>query len=510
MPTIRIPLVGSLTNRNDRPPSTKDQQFINCFPEVVRNPITGQGKVYLNKRTGFSFSSTFVSGGVGSYGSVLWTGNSAAISPPVVSFYDSGFSRTSVWDAQGSGTQIGGNIANTNACLSLSETMVSTTSNLVGYFVDSGTSLIEAWFFPQGGAWTQITDADFPPNIGTPEPLATASGPVHMDGYMFVMTNNGKIWNSDINSVSAWTASSYITAQASPDGGMGLARYRNLIVAFGKNSVEFFENRGNATGSPLSSIPSATIRVGCVQFNKVYRSILNVGDTVYWIGVETGSHRIGIYRLNGYQAEKVSTPFIDKILNDNSQNLILGFAGAMTMHGQTHIYMFSGSLNYSYVFCPDTNIWWINLTLDNQQPLSIVGSNISDTSSGLYSYYVNNQNAQVASTLQGSFTDDAQAYTMTVRTDNIDHGTMNRKFYERIRVVGDIQSSASNISISFSDDDFATFSTARTIDMSSHSAMAMGLTRLGSARRRSWKLEHSANTPCRLEAIEIGYVKGSF
>lgn len=505
MATQRIPLVGSLINRNADPSSflTKDQFFTNCYPEIVKNPITGTGRVYLYKRLGFTGAS--VSGvAKGSYGCVVWTGKADNTSPILLSFQKTGGTSTQVFNQT---TQVGGDIANTDTCVSLSETVISTTSNLAGIFVDSGTQLFEAWFFPEGGAWTQITDGDFPPNLGTPEPLAYWSAPAHMDGYMFVMTRNGKIWNSDLNSLSAWTANSYLTMQSYPDGGVGVARYRNLLVGFGTRSIEFFQNTGNATGSPLTVIPSATRRVGAYALPGNQITILTVGDNVYWIGVNADSGRKGIYRLNGYDPQKISSPYIDKILNDAASfGQIITIYGSFQMHGMGHVAFGAGAgTSLMYCYCIDADFWWIYDSPTTKAPTAIA-STVTNTADAVTKFNINGS----TKTFTGAgttFTDDGAAYTQTVQTEPIDMGTLKSKTWDRLRIVGDTQASGT-LSISWSDDDFANFSTPVTIDLTSWDAMGDGITGLGASRRRIWKITHSANTPNRLTDIELDYTVG--
>ena len=62
MATVRIPLVGSPTNRSSD--LETDQRFVNCFPEMVQNPATENRQVYLIKRDGMKYNSQ-PSGGTG-------------------------------------------------------------------------------------------------------------------------------------------------------------------------------------------------------------------------------------------------------------------------------------------------------------------------------------------------------------------------------------------------------------------------------------------------------------
>src|SRR5258706_3140765 len=71
MPTVRIPLVGSLSqggldgsaalNLNE------DQRFLNCTFNVVQNPVTGKSALYVEKRPGWQQDS-MVSTGIASTG----------------------------------------------------------------------------------------------------------------------------------------------------------------------------------------------------------------------------------------------------------------------------------------------------------------------------------------------------------------------------------------------------------------------------------------------------------
>ena len=70
--------------------------------------------------------------------------------------------------------------------------------------------------------------------------------------------------------------------------------------------------------------------------------------------------------------------------------------------------------------------------------------------------------------------------------------------------MGDFTSSSSTISISWSDDDYKTFSTARTVDPVGH----MFLRNLGSFRRRAHKISHTANEALRLEGMELEFDLG--
>ena len=83
--------------------------------------------------------------------------------------------------------------------------------------------------------------------------------------------------------------------------------------------------------------------------------------------------------------------------------------------------------------------------------------------------------------------------------------TLNNKTCKRFELYGDEQTSSATVDIQYSDDNYKTFSTARTVDMQYRS----WLTGLGKYRRRAWKCTHTANTPLRLEGFEEEFQEGA-
>jgi hypothetical protein len=494
MKTLRIPLVGSITNRNPNAAGddTTDQQFVNCFPEINSNPTTGKQTVTLNKRQGVAASADVAVGATGQYGSIVWTSNSATEPPIIFSFLKTASTVGFYNDAS---SQIGSDVSNVGACTFMSETDISGTGNLVATMVDNPNLTTEFWFFPEGGAWTQITDGDFPSD-------ATVTH-AHMDGYMFVMGASGRIYHSDLNSLSAWGAASFITANQFGDNGVGLARYKNFIVGFGDYSIEFFYNAGNAVGSVLSRVDNATIRIGAMRTTNLQPpSMRAIGNTVYWVGASMDTGAKGVYRFNGMQAEKISTPAIDKLCANSKLVYPLG---GISLLGMTHIVFSGGNAANQFCYCIEAKFWWQLSLAGSLVIVSAVGGVDSNFSK---SYLLASSTAKIYSFNPNSpvWQDNASSYTMTVQTENMDLDTDRKKYWKRIRVSYDRQSAASNFGIAWSDDDHANYSAARNIDMNTNQSWLGGL---GASRRRSWKFTHAANTPCRVRAVEIDYLPGS-
>lgn len=136
------------------------------------------------------------------------------------------------------------------------------------------------------GTWTEITDADF-------TGLSKVTNLVGLDGYLFVGTSNNRIYNSDLNAATSWTATSFLTAADTPGSLLWLGRIKNYLIAFKQYSIEFFEDTGNPTpGSPLTAQKALRKPIGLVSPS----SVQYVSDGIIFMGMSEKS-RIGIYKI---------------------------------------------------------------------------------------------------------------------------------------------------------------------------------------------------------------------
>ena len=452
--------------------STKDQRYVNCFPEKIKNSLTGDEKYFIIKRPGFTTNTTPAAGSEG-----------CAIR---------------IWAGQGNGTAIISAFGLTNSTLyngisslgavtgvitSINETLIGTTANLL-ITTDSN----KGYFYDDGGSLTEITDVDFPSNASQ----TITGGFVPLNGYNYIMTTSGRIYNSDLDSISSWTALNWLSTNIKPDQGIGLARYKNYIVAFGKESTEFFQTIDNATGSPLQPIQNIVINIGCIsQYG--YREI---GDTLVWLG-STSESGLGVYMMDGMNAKKISTPSIDGILSTTNVSSI--YLNTINLVGHTFIVFVSHSDARTYVYSVEEDLWhewtsgtilWTHMTGIGTGTRNIYAISRGSTSGKVY----------VINPTNFVFQDDGSNYLVTIQTSRWDANTNHRKFLSKLRLIGDKYDSTNNVSVSWSDDDYITFNTARTVDLSSAYDYLNGC---GSFRRRSWKITQENSLPLRLEALEF-------
>ncbi len=458
---IGLMIVGSVSQ------SAKDQRFINCFTEKLVNPLTGKETFYCTKRPGFELVNTPRSGHAGT-AIHIWAGKDAGTD--IITAF--GTTTSEIFNGT---TSIGtlGNVAR-----DITETSATGTTTLV-IPCENGT----AYYYPNGGTMTQITDVDFPAtNVGTF---------AHLDGYCFIMDSTGLIYNSDLNSVSAWTSGNNIKAQMYPDIGVGLIRYRQYILAFGSETVEVFGNNGNAIGSPLSRVDQGFHRIGCISS----RSMTQVEDDIFWVA-STDIGSFGVYTMDGMVPKRVSTPYIEA-------QIALAYGGtidlsAARIFGKPFLFVQTGS-GQTYVYSVEDNMWhewtstyrlWYRFA-GNTKATNVMYS-ISRESTGGKVYRIN-----PASPV---FQDDSLNYTTTIQTSKFDNATTYRKFMSRLELIGDEQSSSTPVDIQWSDDDYQTWSTARQVDLANERAY---IKQLGSFRRRAFKFTNTSATPMRLEAFEV-------
>lgn len=449
--------------------TTKDQRFVNCFAEKVLNPYTGKVTIYTVKRPGFAPSMTPQAGSIGT-AILIWTGSSSKIISAFGTVNSTLYnSTTSLGTITGKSTGLTETFVGANVA-----TVVSSSSDSTAWYYDVAT-----------GTATKIADVDFPGNAG--ETLVGTFA--HMDGYAFIMDAKGRVWNSDLNSVTAWTAASFVSANSYPDSGVAVVRSGNKILAMGTESVQFFYTNPNGTGalSPLSRIETMTLKVGCVSAD----AITQLDNAVYWVGSSAQSG-FSVYQYeNG--VSRISTPEIEAIL-------IIAGAGSTSLssiklYGRSFVIVTAGSI--TFVYCVEEKAWheWSSTV-----PLWYRCAGISSGSTQV-TYSISN-----ASTTGKVFTinpnsyvfqDDGAVYTAVVQTSQFGEGNKKTR-WDYIQLTCDTQSSASPLAISKSDDDYATFQTLGTVDLSQPLPR---LNRCGAAYRRAWSFSHSANTPMRLEAM---------
>ena len=139
-------------------------------------------------------------------------------------------------------------------------------------------------------------------------PTTTSSSVQILDGYIFVCVG-GDIYNSDLDLPDSWPTSNFISTETNPDNLVALAKYKNYIVAFGTNTIEFFYDAANTNGSPLARQEGIQHNIGCIGQG----AVTQLEDRIFWIA-QSGSTYYSIWELDNFKVKKVSSSEFDKEL----------------------------------------------------------------------------------------------------------------------------------------------------------------------------------------------------
>ncbi len=581
MTTVRIPLVGNFNQRGITGigvlNASEDQRFKNCTFDVLKNPVTGKLTVYVQKRPGWFLDST--PGGSNASTGII---KPLSFNATITAFSDTNstiyYNTTSVGTITGRAMHFTETLNGTLGCVVFrssdgtgwyyvdgakdqltytgdthTNTVIDNIASTSGMYVGqklSGTNIVAGTRIAGITSGTAITidTATTGTTAGvtiTKEPIAkiidtdfvtagsTFPAFVEMDGYLFYGTDTGKVYNSDLNSVTSYDPTNFISPNMSPDNLVALARHKNTIIAMGGASKEVYFNAGNATGSPLQRAPQYFDRVGCFD----QRAVTTLENDIYFASSPRYGD-MGIFRIRDLQTEKVSTAAVDTILGTTTASGGVIYASSFRLGGYAYVqFVVSGatdgptskllmetgdflllesgdkilleeapsqvaSYRTTLIYNADLGIWseW-----DSSVSTFVTGGSSTATNAIYATSRFGTAGAiyRIKPSSDGQLnTDNGTAFTMEIRLSKIDHGTSKRKRIHSLRLICD-KDTTGTASISWSDDDYATWSTPRTIDLSSKEPK---LTNLGSHKGyRAYKITQSSNTPFRAEAIEIEY-----
>lgn len=619
---IRLPLIGSQTSRSGT--STKDQRFINIYPETRKVEAIESTRIFLNKRPGLTLYKDFGTGEgrgaiwfnskfyvavgnkviedsgtptdkitltastgpigmivgnsttIGDYlfvcdGTSAWTINtsgtasliiSGSVISATVATAGSGYTGTPyVFFSGGGGTgaaatatissgavtavdiTVGGSgyasepiisfgftVTATNATERINATahvLINTdrvaftttgtlptglTAGVAYYVVNKTTNDFQVSLTSGGAAVTFTTDGTgtLTANTGGPtttiaEATATLNSfptphipvPTFIDGYI-LLAKGSDVYNCVLDEPTRWDASNYLTAEMFPDAVVGLARQNNQIVVFGENSIEFFYDAANINGSPLARNDSTTIQIGCAAPYILYQN----ENTFMFVGQSEAGGR-AVWQVTGFQPKRISDEYIDRVIDaETGMSDCRGF-GLRTM-GHLMFAMNLKTLDRTLVYDVDEKLWheWSS---NNAGSHSVFAYDyLADNHLGA-AYMLHKSNGTLYKFDPTAFQDDATAILVELQTNKFDMDTYKRKFMHSIQIVGDRAATANTIDVMWSDDDYQTWSSTKTIALTDDFP---SFARLGSYRRRAFNLRNALNYFVRLEALEVTYTEG--
>lgn len=455
-PNLVLPLASTINERGiagytHSVTNREDQIRSNVCYELSKNPMSGKGTLTLTKRPGVTAdSSTYGVSTQTPYLAVARLTTGSITSLPMVFSINAAGDLTSSFP--GTTTVI---IATGTGYVpyTVDRTAISNVRNLVLQTRHLVSQAHRVFFSPDEVTWTEIVDPDFTNqlHVGKME---------HMDGYAFIMDRTNLIWNSDVNSLANWVLTSFFAKQIKQDFPVGLAKYKNQLLAFGEKTVEVFYNGGNTTGSPLSRIPHLSEEIGLVgSFDpNGTHYYATVGSRIYFVGRYTGGEpSIGLFMFDGARFEKVSSPYWDKILSEKVQSIYS--VNAVGHHGQAAVAVCftapSATTQQWLMYYPE----WKELFLWSSDIFSPVNSGAwhLGVSSG-------NKNKVYSFPSTDNWQDAGTSYAWSTQFKLPTKGS-NRNVLNMYGVDADTARSANNLTVEISRDDTQTWETLGTIDL---------------------------------------------
>lgn len=459
--TVRIPLVGNHTNRLAA--VTKDQIFYNVVIDGLKNAMLGdkaEARIWINKRGGFVADTTVDAGGGVGRGIYYWERTDKVYSVIDNKLYSNS-------------TELHTFATSTGTCW-FTEATGSSDVLIVG----DGTDLLT---ISTSDVVTDISDADLP--TGPYQPLS-------LDGYIFVFKNGtDEIYNSNVDDPTSWTGGDFISAEMYPENITAITRHLQYVLIFGSHSTEVFYDAANASGSPLDRNEGLALKVGCIA----RESLKATEKRVIWVG-QTQTGEASVWMLDGLQSMKISNEFIDKILANETA---IENATAWICTHKGHLLYVLNLAARTLVYDLEEKIW-VDWSINESSAHAVLPFPYMTQGRDQEILVLHATDGKIYRLDPSLHTDDAGATLCHITTGLIDMGTNQQKRQFRLELIADKESSGT-VTVDWSDDDYNTWGTARTLDLTTRPYTKSG----GIFRRRAFRFKHTANAPFRCEAMEM-------
>lgn len=354
------------------------------------------------------------------------------------------------------------------------------------------------------GAVTPITDPNYP--------AVTGGGGAYLNGTYYVLqvgstVDTNVVRGSALNDPGTWPTLNFIGPSFNAGVSVAIRNYLNYVLAFFSNGIQLFYTSGASTGSTLAPVSNGSWRIGCASKDTVQV----IDDAVIFAGVSTGVG-IRIYQLSGLSIKPISTPAIERVINNSTFTSLRSMV--IRSNGHT-FYVLSGIANNQFVggtvvYDLTTGLWsqWTSVINGQEFPFAMCDAVtyngitfMQEYSSGMCgvvntNYYQDDYHLPTGQVVTGPI-------NTKIVTPSLSFDSSKRKFYQAMYLIGN---KAGLASVRWSDDDYQSWSAYRSINMDSVRQMT---TRLGASRMRAWEINHSDNRPFRLQEIRFEVDEGA-
>lgn len=537
MPMVDFPLLTVSDNRSVVVASGthKDQHLINCIPELVHAGETKEGdavtKYRVRPRPGISEYKSMSSVGGVWRGITTWKGSLVSVVGANILLNNSltpiGTLLSTTGDVYFTPTQ------GTNGVLILSDgsNLYAITTTYDVYLIAGGGTTYTDWAATTAysltdrrkptvanGFFYEVTTAGtsggaeptWPTTLGntvsdgtvswtctgyyTTLPTSHGPGVAFLDGYVTIMTSNAEIFHSDVNDPYTWGALNFLTAEMEPDDGTRVIKYNNYLMAFGEWTYQVYYDAANATGSIYAGVQGASNYIGCPS----PKTVTTVGTSLMWVGRDKQGG-LGVYMMNGLDPKQIAPTWLIRYLNSvddatNAQNIIGSIAN---IKGHSMYVLSIPGVPITVAYDLIEKLWVEFQSYTGTADATFKYSEF--VYSGGTQYAVNRTDRRVDKFDESVGTDLGEVRRVYVYTDTFDGGTGSVKHMHSLELVCDRQATSDYVFVSYSDDDWATESTARQLYIHRRHI----LTRFGIFTKRAFKFLYiGANDP-RFELIRL-------
>lgn len=458
--TVRIPWLGNPTNRDTV--TTKDQRFVNVYFDVLES-AEGAKSYFLNKRPGYTSLSQPPAAAATGRGVYSWNGSLYSVF----------------------GTKIYKGTTDLGVTLT-------TSTGLCNFDESHPAAVTQQLCINDGAKLYAINTADTVTTISTIP--ANIRSLLYFDRYWFTLSANGALAQSDLDDPTTWSASKLIYSQMYNGAGIALGNQNNLLFALSSDHLQAFYDAANTSGSILTNVEQAAQQIGCASTD----SLVFDTEVMIWV-TNTKNGGYSVVKMTGsVNADPISTPGIDRVLRGEGTNISSCVGNLINIAGhQFYLLNLAGAdRTLVYDLTSKNGLWleWQAAGGSGKFPLvdftqhsnTLVGQHATD--------------GRIYTLSESATQDNGSSFTVLGRFKRFDLDDNVNKFVKTAYLIGDIQSSTTPVSLQYSDDDWVTLSTARTMDMADVNPMAAAM---GKFKRRSWQISYSGANSLRLEALEL-------
>jgi len=325
-------------------------------------------------------------------------------------------------------------------------------------------------------------------------PAGYVKGSAYLDGTTYILTADSAVYGSNINDPTTWDPINYLLAQIEADTGIRCEKQLVYVIAMKSKSVEIFYDAGNTSGSPLGAVQGAKVSVGCRHAD----SVQSLDGVLVWIATsENGS--VSVMALENLTISPISNDYIDRLLETADYTTVYSW---ITRYNGHVFYGVTLKNSNRTLVCDLTTRQWAEWQDPSGNYFPYVSCTLGTANVPIFLHESSGETHILNSDV---YQDNGVTFDVTIITPNFDGGVRVRKTLPIMDLLTD-QVTNSTLSVSYTEDDYQTWSTARSMDLSQARPF---LENCGTFRRRAWKLVHSANTPFRATDLEASLLLGT-